>query len=158
MQTIRRPAIDVEGTGRARGAGFLWTAGLALALYWGSAIIGGSGGTFGLASLGAQSGTEVAGSQGHASWYGLPFHGRATASGERFDMNGLTAAHRTLPLGTRVRVRNLENGRSVVVRINDRGPYAANRAIDLSYGAARQLRMVKNGDAPVEITPVPTAP
>jgi len=76
---------------------------------------------------------------GIASWYGRQHHGKRTASGEAYDMNSLTAAHRTLPLGTRVRVTNLDNGRSVDVRINDRGPFAANRLIDLSYAAARRL-------------------
>ena len=74
-----------------------------------------------------------------ASWYGPGFHGRLTASGERFDQNALTAAHRTLSFGTRVRVTNHATGRSVVVRINDRGPFVGNRAIDLSRGAARAI-------------------
>jgi len=76
---------------------------------------------------------------GMASWYGKQFHGRATASGEDFDMFELTAAHRQLPLGTEVRVTNLRNGKSVVVRVNDRGPYVGDRVIDLSYSAARLL-------------------
>ena len=76
---------------------------------------------------------------GLASWYGPHFHGNETADGERFDMNALTAAHRTLPFNSYVRVTDLANGRSVVVRINDRGPYAANRIIDLSARAAREL-------------------
>ncbi len=82
---------------------------------------------------------------GVASWYGRQHHGKRTASGEAYDMNGLTAAHRTLPLGTRVRVTNLDNGRSVDVRINDRGPFAGNRLIDLSYAAARRLGAVGVG-------------
>jgi peptidoglycan lytic transglycosylase len=82
---------------------------------------------------------------GVASWYGRHHHGKRTASGEAYDMNGLTAAHRTLPLGTRVRVTNLDNGRSVDVRINDRGPFAGNRLIDLSYAAARRLGAVGAG-------------
>ena len=89
---------------------------------------------------------------GTASWYGRPHHGRATASGEPFDMNALTAAHRTLPLGTRVRVTNLGNGRVVEVRINDRGPTRADRIIDLSYGAARALGAVGEGVFPVRIS------
>ena len=89
--------------------------------------------------------------EGIASWYGPKFQGRLTASGERFDMHKLTAAHRTLPLGTRVRVINLENGRSVVVRINDRGPFVKNRIIDLSYEAARRLGFVQQGTARVRI-------
>ena len=76
---------------------------------------------------------------GMASWYGKQFHGRATASGEDFDMFELTAAHRQLPLGTYVRVTNLRNGKSIVVRVNDRGPYVGDRVIDLSYSAARML-------------------
>jgi rare lipoprotein A len=76
---------------------------------------------------------------GTASWYGEAHHGKTTASGEPFDMHALTAAHRTLPLGTRVLVTNLGNGRAVEVRINDRGPTPADRIIDLSYGAARAL-------------------
>jgi len=76
---------------------------------------------------------------GMASWYGKQFHGRTTASGEDFDMFELTAAHRQLPLGTYLKVTNLRNGRSIVVRVNDRGPYVGDRVIDLSYGAARML-------------------
>jgi rare lipoprotein A len=88
---------------------------------------------------------------GRASWYGQWHHGRTTASGEKFDMNKLTAAHRSLPLGTNVRVTNLENGRTVDVTINDRGPYVGTRVIDLSRGAARKLRMEREGLAPVLI-------
>lgn len=76
---------------------------------------------------------------GMASYYGKEFHGRKTASGEIYDMYKLTAAHRTLPFGTRVKVINLENGRSVVVRINDRGPFEKGRIIDLSFEAARRV-------------------
>lgn len=76
---------------------------------------------------------------GMASWYGKQFHGRTTASGEDFDMFELTAAHRQLPLGTYVKVTNLRNGKSIVVRVNDRGPYVGDRVIDLSYSAARML-------------------
>ncbi len=89
--------------------------------------------------------------QGIASWYGPGFHGRRTANGERFDSRGMTAAHRYLPFGTRVRVTNLNNGRSAVVRINDRGPFAGNRIIDLSAGAARAVGMVRSGIAPVRL-------
>jgi rare lipoprotein A len=88
---------------------------------------------------------------GHASWYGEEFADRPTASGERYDPGKLTGAHRTLPLGSKVRVTNLMNGRSVLVTINDRGPYKRRRAIDLSYGAARALGMVRRGVAPVRI-------
>jgi rare lipoprotein A len=86
---------------------------------------------------------------GLASYYGPGFHGRDTASGEVFDQHEMVAAHRTLPLGTVVRVTNLENGRAVVLRVIDRGPYGANRRkgtiIDVSKGAARRLRMVQDG-------------
>jgi rare lipoprotein A len=79
--------------------------------------------------------------QGHASWYGPGFHGRRTANGEIFNTNALTAAHRTLPFGTRVRVVNEKTGRSVIVRINDRGPFIGGRVIDLARGAAQQIGM-----------------
>lgn len=94
------------------------------------------------------------GDRGVASWYGSDFHGSPTASGEPFDMNALTAAHRTLPLGTYARVKNLDNGRTVVVRINDRGPHARRRTIDLSYAAAREIAMINTGMAPVEVAPL----
>jgi len=89
---------------------------------------------------------------GKASWYGAFHHGRPTASGEPFDMNALTAAHRTLPLGTRLRVTNLANGRSVDVRVNDRGPAIRSRIIDVSRGAARALDAVATGVFPVELS------
>jgi rare lipoprotein A len=92
-------------------------------------------------------GSEFA--RGKASWYGPGFHGERTASGERFDMNALTAAHRTLPFGTRVRVRNPQNGREVVVRINDRGPHARERIIDLSKAAGAALDLLQVGEAQV---------
>ena len=88
---------------------------------------------------------------GQASWYGHEFARRRTASGEAFDPQDMTGAHRTLPLGSKVRVTNLHNGRSVLVKINDRGPYRYRRAIDLSYGAARVLGMVRRGVARVRI-------
>lgn len=81
------------------------------------------------------------GEQGIASWYGHPFHGRRTASGEVYNMYARTAAHRTLPFGTRVRVHDLENGQNVVVRITDRGPFVEGRIIDLSYAAAQAMQM-----------------
>lgn len=87
--------------------------------------------------------------RGKASWYGPGFQGKRTASGERFDMNDLTAAHRTLPFGTRVRVHNTRNGREVVVRINDRGPHIRDRIIDLSKAAAAAIDLVQVGEAPV---------
>ncbi len=88
---------------------------------------------------------------GEASWYGRPFHGRRTASGEVYDMYKLTAAHPTLPFGARVRVTNLRNGRSVEVRINDRGPAVRGRLIDLSYAAARAIDGVGAGVFPVRL-------
>ena len=88
---------------------------------------------------------------GFASWYGPGFDGNASASGETFNQNAMTAAHRTLPFGTRVRVTNLDNGASVIVRINDRGPYADDRVIDLSAGAARVVGLINSGVAPVRL-------
>lgn len=88
---------------------------------------------------------------GQASWYGAPYHGRRTAGGEVYDMHDLTAAHRTLPLGTRVLVTNLDSGEAVEVRINDRGPFAEERILDLSYGAARLLGAVGPGVIPVRL-------
>lgn len=88
---------------------------------------------------------------GMASWYGPGFHGRKTASGERFNQNKLTAAHRKLPLGSEVKVTNLENGRSITVEINDRGPYKKGRVLDLSKAAAKKLGMVEDGVAKVRI-------
>ncbi|NEX20481.1 septal ring lytic transglycosylase RlpA family protein [Thiorhodococcus mannitoliphagus] len=89
--------------------------------------------------------------RGLASWYGEPFHGRKTSSGEIYDMHAMTAAHKTLPLPTFARVTNLENGRSVVVRVNDRGPFHGPRIIDLSYTAAVKLGVYKTGTAKVEV-------
>lgn len=89
--------------------------------------------------------------KGKASWYGKKFHGRQTSSGEIYDMHAMTAAHKTLPLGTQVRVHNLVNGKSVEVRINDRGPFVRGRIIDLSFLAAKKLDVVGPGTAPVEI-------
>ncbi|MFV3367802.1 septal ring lytic transglycosylase RlpA family protein [Pseudomonas sp. NY15435] len=99
--------------------------------------------------------SEVSGrgyrAEGTASYYGKAHHGKRTASGERFNQNALTAAHRTLPFGTRVKVTNLDNGRSVVVRINDRGPFGRGRIIDVSKAAAEQLNMLRSGTAPVRL-------
>lgn len=89
--------------------------------------------------------------RGQASWYGTKFHGRRTASGEMFSMYGLTAAHRTLPIPSYARVRNLSNGKETIVRINDRGPFHSNRVMDLSYAAAVKLGVISVGSAPVEI-------
>ena len=98
--------------------------------------------------------------EGPASWYGLAFHGRRTASGERFDMKAFTAAHPWLPFGTRVLVRNPPNGRSSLVRINDRGPHVGNRIIDLSHAAARELGMLGFGTKRVVLSlpPATAAP
>jgi rare lipoprotein A len=89
--------------------------------------------------------------RGVASWYGPTFHGENTSNGETYNMYGMTAAHKTLPLPTYARVTNLKNGRSIVVRINDRGPFVANRLIDLSYSAAAKLDMLKEGTTLVEV-------
>ena len=90
--------------------------------------------------------------RGLASFYGKDFHGKKTSTGEIYDMYGLTAAHCTLPLNTWVEVRNLSNRRTVIVRVNDRGPFADGRIIDLSYGAAQEIHMVETGVQEVEIT------
>jgi rare lipoprotein A len=89
--------------------------------------------------------------EGLASWYGEEFHGRRTSSGEPYDMNLMTAAHRTLPIPTYVEVTNLENGRVAVVRVNDRGPFHPDRVIDLSYVAARKLGIIGPGTARVRV-------
>lgn len=92
--------------------------------------------------------------RGVASWYGPDFHGRNTSSGERYDMYGMTAAHKTLPIPCYARITNLNNGRSIVVRINDRGPFVDNRIVDLSYAAATRLDIVRTGTAFVELRTV----
>ncbi|WP_447984231.1 septal ring lytic transglycosylase RlpA family protein [Nitrospira sp. Nam74] len=89
--------------------------------------------------------------RGIASWYGDDFHGWVTASGEIYDMHMLTAAHRTLPLGTIVRVTNVVNGRHVVIRINDRGPYVNGRILDVSYAAAKRLDMLRDGISAIQL-------
>lgn len=95
--------------------------------------------------------------KGIASWYGKLFHGKETASGNSYDMYGYTAAHRSLPLGSKVRVINLKNGKDIVVKINDRGPYVKNRIIDLSYSAAKSLGIIDSGiqDVKIEVLSVP---
>ena len=95
--------------------------------------------------------------EGLASWYGKKFQGKKTASGEKFDMHKLTAAHRTLPFGTRVKVTRIDNGKSVVVKINDRGPFVKGRIIDLSKAAAKKLDMINAGVARVRIKVVKSA-
>jgi rare lipoprotein A len=89
--------------------------------------------------------------QGVASWYGVPFNGHRTSNGEIYDMHDMTAAHRTLPFGAMVRVTNLANGKQTEVRVNDRGPFVANRVIDLSLAAAQAIEMVGPGTAPVRL-------
>ncbi|RNC68356.1 MAG: septal ring lytic transglycosylase RlpA family protein [Desulfuromonadales bacterium] len=89
--------------------------------------------------------------EGMASWYGDDFHGKPTSNGEVYDMHAMTAAHKTLPLGVFVRARNRNNGREVIVRINDRGPFVKERIIDFSFAAARQLGIADEGTAPVRI-------
>jgi rare lipoprotein A len=96
--------------------------------------------------------------RGVASWYGPGFHKVRTSTGERYDMYAMTAAHRTLPLPAYVRVTNLQNGRSVVVRVNDRGPFVGNRIIDLSYSAAAKLDMLRNGTAMVDVRTIEPSP
>lgn len=105
------------------------------------------------AAVSLHSNEAVASQCGRASWYTM---GTKTASGERMNANVLAAAHRTLPFGTRVRVDNLSNGRSVVVRINDRGPYAGGRIIDVTKGAAVELGMIDSGTARVRLTALDT--
>ncbi len=89
---------------------------------------------------------------GIASWYGPNFHGKATSNGERYNMNAMTAAHKTWPMDTMVRVQNLDNGRSCVVRINDRGPFVKGRVIDCSYAAGKKLGLDRTGTARVKLT------
>lgn len=96
-------------------------------------------------------GVPADGPTGLASWYGEPYHGRPTASGEIFDMNKMTAAHRTLPFGTQVQVTNLQNGKKAEVKINDRGPFLPERLIDLSYAAAKKIEMLIAGVVPVRL-------
>jgi len=98
---------------------------------------------------GLSEGVEIA--RGAASWYGGRFHGRRTASGERFDMYALTAAHPTLPFGTRIKVRRLDTGQEIEVRINDRGPHARGRILDLSRGAAQALGVLQAGESNVAL-------
>lgn len=124
-----------DRSGRRRGAA------AAVALL----ILAGAGGACSRLPRSGRAGTGI------ASWYGTEFHGRTTSSREIYDMNDMTAAHRTLPFGTYVMVTNLANGRSVVVRINDRGPFVRGRVIDLSYAAARVLGIVGPGTARVRL-------
>jgi rare lipoprotein A len=122
-----------------------WVAWVAVAL----GVAGCAGATRPVAPLVPAAGTVQT---GRASWYGHGHHGRLTASGERFDMHALTAAHPSLPFGTRVRVVNLDNARAVEVRVNDRGPTVAGRIVDLSHAAARALGALGAGVFPVRLT------
>jgi rare lipoprotein A (peptidoglycan hydrolase) len=155
---VRSNSAPPENPSRSRRAGFVWVAGLALTAYLGTAVASANRErAWENLTLPEDTAPISAGSFrtiGRASWYGPRFDGNPTASGETFDMNGLTAAHRSLPLGSRALVRDLDNGREVVVKINDRGPFVQGRDIDLSYGAARELHMVPDGLARVEITPL----
>ncbi len=99
----------------------------------------------------AQAESESYYQKGYASWYGREFHGRKTASGEKYDMNKFTAAHKKLPFGTRILVKNLENDKTVSVTVNDRGPYRDGRILDLSYSAAKKLGIIGSGEAKVGI-------
>lgn len=123
---------------------------IVIALFLGfclSGCLGFGGGNDRHAGSGFHDGVEY----GEASWYGKKYHGRKTASGEKYNMNKLTAAHRTLPFGTKVRVTRLDNGRSVVVRINDRGPFVRGRIIDVSREGAKKLDMIRDGIADVRV-------
>ncbi|HVT60854.1 MAG TPA: septal ring lytic transglycosylase RlpA family protein [Thermoanaerobaculia bacterium] len=117
-----------------------------------TALLAGCAGSHGPATLPKTTGNAGAPiGRGMASWYGPGFESRRTASGERYDMHGMTAAHPSFPFGTLVQVTNVRNGRQVVVRINDRGPFSKRRVIDLSYAAARELGMLSRGTAEVEL-------
>jgi rare lipoprotein A len=127
---------------------------------WSSRLARGVSGALLLATLGAAVSCRSAApdrvrigwsQRGEASWYGMPFHGRRTANGERYDMHRMSAAHRDLPFGTVVEVRNVDNGRRIQVRINDRGPFVRGRILDLSYAAATELDMVRAGTAAIEL-------
>jgi rare lipoprotein A len=135
VEVGRRPRVDAYARIDVR-----WIAALALALTLGA----------GCARV-ATAPTPGKPQTGVASWYGPGFHGKATSSGTIYDQHGLTAAHPNLPLGTRVRVTNLDNDRSVEVLVNDRGPFAKGRVIDLSYAAAHQIGMIGPGTARVRI-------
>jgi rare lipoprotein A len=168
-QSPRTTTICAEKPRSGRGAAFVWVSALAFLTYLGVAVAAGRDVGTSAILLPEDAATITTGARpakflgldtrwssalrGRASWYGAEFQGSPTASGEPFDMHALTAAHRTLPLGSRALVRNLENDRTVVVKINDRGPYRRGMALDLSYAAARQIGMDRAGSARVEITP-----
>lgn len=125
----------------------------ALVLLTITAIVVGCGSIpkFGLGGGPKMSNTDKDSYNGIASWYGGKFHGRRTANGEKYNKNGISAAHKTLPFGTVVRVTNHRNGRTLDVRINDRGPFVEGRIIDLSEGAAKKLDMIRDGVVPVSL-------
>ncbi len=129
----------------------LFPAAVLAALLAASALGCASSGGGGLPSVQFDDARDRDAEVGNASFYAHRFHGRSTASGERYDETKLTAAHRTLPFGTRVRVTNLENGRSVMLRVNDRGPHRKSRVIDVSYVAAKRLGFVRDGVARVRV-------
>lgn len=127
--------------------GRLWLLGILFLLQAASA----ESGSGQLASAASIANKNTITDTGVASYYADKFHGRITANGETFDMYALTAAHRTLPFGTKLKVTSLANNRSVLVRINDRGPFVKGRVIDLSLGAAKELQMVQSGLAEVKL-------
>ena len=114
-------------------------------------FVAGCAGTGPMIRGGSDSGRDRSEVVGFASFYGSEFHGRRTASGERYDQDELSAAHRTLPFGTRVRLTNLKNGRTVVVRVTDRGPFRRGRIVDVSKRAARELGFIRAGVARVRL-------
>jgi rare lipoprotein A len=129
-----------------------WIRSAALAALLGASACGAGTGERATAADPTAPRTSRRAQRGYASWYGGKFHGRRTASGERFDKRRLTAAHRTLPFGTRVRVTNLANGRVVIVQINDRGPFGGRGGIiDLSEAAARRIGMIASGRVRVTV-------
>lgn len=176
--TRHRPASSENAPVRRKILGFAWVAGMALVGYTGLVVATGSPaesqmgntslqtalpeddvpalpGKMGSRPLRDRDGRVMgAAARGWASWYGPELHGELTASGEPFDMNALTAAHRTLPLGSYAEVRNLTNGKTVMVRINDRGPFPQDRVIDLSHAAAGKIDMLRAGSALVEVVPL----
>jgi len=141
--------MSLRRIGRASAARWLPLAGVLWALAASGACV--SSANAGVKSSGHAPAKKGRVQRGKATWYGGKFHGRKTASGERFDKRSMTAAHRTLPFGTIVRVTNLRNKRSVEVRINNRGPYGKGRIIDVSEAAARKLGMISAGVVPVTV-------
>jgi rare lipoprotein A len=149
MPTTRDTARDRRTPRSRRAAGLLAALALAFGHFgWAKADSLGSSSGAG-SSLGRQLAALV--QEGVVSWYGAAFHDRPTASGERFDSGALTMAHPSLPFGTRVKVTNLRNGRAVVVRVNDRGPFVGKRIADLSQAAASEIGMMRRGVARVRL-------